>query len=62
MLFEKRIIKRDDGYEYEILQDGSVMVRQDYMPNVEGFVSMTEATANELADRIVEDCTNGTIE
>ena len=62
MLFEKKIIKRDDGYGYEILQDGSVMVRQDYMPNVEGFVSMTEATANELADRIVEDCTNGTIE
>jgi len=62
MLFEKKIIKRDDGYGYEILQDGSVMVRQDYMPNVEGFVPMTEATANELADRIVEDCTNGTIE
>jgi len=40
-------------WQYEIYQDGILIIRQDFKPNADGFIGMTEEEANFYADEIL---------
>ena len=53
-MYTKVIYKIADGtYSFDILSDGSTVVHQDMMPDVDGNIGMTEEQANYWADVII---------
>ena len=53
-MYSKEIFKTENGYGYKILKDGVVVIIQDFKPGVEGWVSMTQEEANQLADEEIQ--------
>lgn len=42
------------GYGFNILCDGNIIIAQEYMPDVDGFISMTEYEATRHAEIILD--------
>jgi hypothetical protein len=53
-MYSKEIFKTNKGYGYKILKDGVVVIIQDFKPEVEGWVPMTQQEANQLADEEIQ--------
>jgi hypothetical protein len=53
-VYGKRVYRVGDRWEYEILQNGSVGIHQDFHPDASGFVPMDDATANACADVVLK--------
>lgn len=49
-----RVYEGDSGWRYEILQDGTAVIRQDCLPGAEGFVPMDQSTAERLSAEIIQ--------
>jgi len=43
-----------EGFGYDILQDGVVIIHQEYDPDLPGFESMSEAEARAKADIVLQ--------
>lgn len=54
MEYTKQLYPKDEGYGFYILCDENPIINQDYMPDVDGNVVMTEQEANDWADIILE--------
>lgn len=52
-MYTYRLFPVEDGYGYDIFNDGSPCIHQDYMPDADGFVVMTESEAMEWAEIII---------
>lgn len=57
-IYEAVLIKRDDGWGYEIRRGGAAVIVQPYHPDKPGSVSMTKAEATAQADATVERLTS----
>lgn len=53
MQLTKRVFEQGAGWHYAILQDDVEIIVQDCLPGADGFVPMTQAQANDLADGIL---------
>jgi hypothetical protein len=53
-MYSKEIFKTDKGFGYRILKDDMVVIVQDFKPGVEGWISMSEEEAKQLADEEIK--------
>lgn len=52
--YRKRVIERAPGrFEFEVSNGGDPAIRQDYHPDLPGFVPMDFTTADTLADVVI---------
>jgi len=58
-MYRKEIFKTKDGYGYRILKDDVVIITQDFKPKVEGWQTMTEEEANQLAEEEIQKLEEG---
>lgn len=49
-----RVFEHDGKFEYEIFVNGNITIRQDFDPNSEGFIPMTEEYATSVSSEIVK--------
>ena len=52
-MYEYQLYAVEDGFGFIITNDGSPCIMQDYMPDVDGFVVMTEEQAIDWANTII---------
>ena len=52
-MYEYQLYAVEDGFGFIITNDGSPCIMQDYMPDVDGFVVMTEEQAINCANTII---------
>lgn len=52
-MYTYELFEIEDGYGFVILMDGSITIRQEYQPDVDGFVIMDEATAVLYANTLI---------
>jgi hypothetical protein len=53
-MYEYNLYAVEDGFGFIITNDGSPCIQQDYMPDVDGFVVMTEEEAKYWAEIIIQ--------
>lgn len=52
-MYTYEIYNVDGGYAFNIMCDGNVIITQEYLPDAEGYVAMTENQATHNAKTII---------
>lgn len=49
-MYTYELFEIENGYGFNILCDGSIIIKQEYMPDVDGYIIMTFDEAKEFAN------------
>lgn len=53
-MYTYELFEIEDGYGYDIIYDGNIIIHQEYEPSLSGFVIMTKEVAEENAIVIIK--------